>query len=168
MNTLIKLAPLAVGLVIFAAIVAVLVQKNMAVGTWLIAAFLLGHGLVHVMFAVAPPNASTDPAAAEFAFDANRSWLVTDRLVDARALRLIVLALIAVTIGGYTLAALSTLGFVIPTTLWPALVIAATTASAALMVIGLTPALVLGIAIDLVLFVVVITSAWLPGRVIPA
>ena len=58
MSTLLKLAPLGVGLVVFAVVVMFLVQRNMAVGTWLIAAFLLGHGLVHVMFVAPPPVAA--------------------------------------------------------------------------------------------------------------
>ena len=55
MSTLLKLAPLGVGLVVFAGVVTFLVQRNMDLGAWLIAAFLLGHGLVHMMFAAPPP-----------------------------------------------------------------------------------------------------------------
>jgi hypothetical protein len=167
MSTLLKLAPLGVGLAVFTVVVALLVQRNMAIGTWLIAAFLLGHGLVHIMFATPPPVAAGDPSA-EFAFDVNRSWLISSRVVDVSFLRLVVVAMVAVVVVGYGLAAMSTLGLVIPQSLWPALVVASTVASAALMLIGLSPALALGIAIDVVLLWVVIASVWMPGRAVPS
>jgi hypothetical protein len=166
MSALVKLAPLGVGLVVFAVVVAFVVQKNMAIGPWLIAAFLLGHGLVHIMFATPPPANPADPAS-EFAFDVNRSWAVTARVVDAQVLRVAVMGLVAITVVGYGLAAFATVGIALPQTLWAPLVIASTVASAALMVIGLSPALALGIAIDVALLWLVVASVWLPGRVVP-
>ena len=46
---------------------------------------------------------------------------------------------------------MATVGIVVPQTLWPTLVLVSTVASATLMLIGLSPALALGIAIDVVL-----------------
>jgi hypothetical protein len=66
---------------------------------------------------------------------------------------------------GYALAAMATVGVAVPADSWRPLVVAATAASAALLVIGLSPWLLLGIAIDLVLVVVAITGAWSPGQV---
>ena len=165
MSTLLKLAPLGVGLIVFAVVVTFLVQRNMVVGTWLIAAFLLGHGLVHIMFATPPPVAAGDPAA-EFAFDPARSWLVSAHVVDPSLLRLAVVALVAVVVVGYGLAAMATLGLVVPQTLWPTLVLASTVASGVLMFIGLSPALALGIAIDAILVLMVLASVWAPGRTV--
>jgi hypothetical protein len=165
MNTLAKLAPLAVGLAIFAAIVAFMLQRQMALGTWLLAAFLLGHGLVHVMFAApTPAPAAATTGGMEYPFDVAKSWLVNDRFIALSTARVLVFGLVAVTVVGYLLAAMSTVGFVVPQSLWPSLVIASTAASAALMLIGLSPGLGLGIAIDLVLFLVVVSAAWSPGR----
>jgi hypothetical protein len=163
MSQLIKLAPLAVALVIFAGVAAYLVQRDIALGQWLIAAFLLGHGLIHVMFATPPPTEPGSPAA-EFAFDSNRSWLVTTRLVDVGVVRVLVMALVATTVAGYALAAMSTVGLGVSSDLWPALVVGATVASLGLMVIGLMPALALGIAVDVALLMIVFTAAWSPGR----
>jgi hypothetical protein len=162
MNELIKLAPLAVGLVVFAVVVGFMLQRGMALGTWLLAAFLLGHGLVHVMFVAPPP---TDPAspAADFAFNASRSWIVTGNLVSLSAVQVLVTALVAVTVLGYGLAALATLGLVVPTTMWTTFLVAGTAASAALMVIGLAPALALGIAIDVALVAIVFFTTWRPA-----
>ena len=91
---------------------------------------------------------------------------VAARVVDATVLRLVVIALVAVVVVGYGMAAMSTLGFILPQAAWPALVIASTVGSAALMVIGLSPALTLGIAIDVVLLVVATTALWAPGRLV--
>jgi hypothetical protein len=166
MSQFIKLAPLAVGLAAFGATVAFMLQRNMALGPWLLAAFLLGHGLVHVMFAApAPVPAATATGPSEYPFDIAKSWLVSDRFIALSTARLLVLAFVAITVIGYLLAAMATVGFVVPQSMWPALVIASTTASAALMVIGLSPGLALGIAIDVALFLVVVSAAWSPGRV---
>jgi hypothetical protein len=163
MNELLKLAPLAVALVVVAAVIAFMLSRGMTLGTWLLAAFLVGHGLVHIAFATPVPATPAPAGGMEYPFDVNEAWLVTSRIADVSIVRVLVWALVAVTVIGYLLAALSTVGIVVPTTLWPALVVAATAASAALMIIGLTPALALGIAIDIVLFAVVFTSAWSPA-----
>jgi hypothetical protein len=166
MGALLKLAPLGIGLIVFAIVVAFLVQRNSSIAPWLIAASLLGHGLVHIMFAAPAPAAATDPAA-EFAFNVDRSWVVNARLLDASAVRLLVVGLVAVVVVGYGLAAMATVGILVPQSIWPTLVIASTVASAALMVIGLSPALALGIAIDVVLVWLVFASVWAPGRTLP-
>lgn len=167
MSQLVKLAPLAVGLVVFSVLVAYMVRRDMALGAWLFAGFLMAHGLVHIMFA-APPPADPGTPGADFAFDSNKSWLVTSRLVDVSVVRLVVMALVAVAVAGYALAALATVGLAVPTYLWPALVTGATAASVGLMVIGLMPGLALGIAIDAALLLIVFTSTWAPGRAIPS
>lgn len=165
MNDLIKLAPLAVGLSGLAVVIAILLSRGMAMGTWLLAAFLLGHGLVHVMFAVPAPATPAPATGMEYPFDVNQSWLVTSRIADVATVRILVWVLVVVTVVGYLLAALSTVGFVVSTSLWSLLVVVATAASAGLLVIGLAPALALGIAIDLVLLAIVFTSIWSPARV---
>jgi hypothetical protein len=163
MNDLLKLAPLAVGLVVVAIAIGFMLSRGMALGTWLLAAFLLGHGLVHVMFAVPAPAAPAPAGGMEYPFDVNQSWLVTTRIADVAIVRALVVALVALTVIGYLLAALATVGLGVPTSLWPMLVVAATVASAGLMVIGLGPALALGIAIDVALIALVVTSAWSPA-----
>ena len=156
-----KLAPLAVALGVVGIALALMLQRQMALGTWLFAAFLLGHGLVHVMFA-APPPASPDTPGAEFAFDPGRSWLVTSRLLDLGLIKVVVVLLVVAVVAGYSLTALATVGLLVPTSWWSGLLIASTTASLALMVIGLAPGLALGIAIDVVLLWVAVSTAWSP------
>jgi hypothetical protein len=163
MNDLLKLAPLAVGLVIFALVIAFVLSRGMALGAWLLAAFLLGHGLVHVMFAVPAPAAPAPAGGMEYPFDVNNTWLVTAHIADVAIVRGIVIGLVTATVIGYGLAALSTVGIGVSPSLWPLLVLAATAASGGLMVIGLAPALALGVAIDIALVALVVTSAWSPA-----
>ncbi len=162
MRAVAQLAPLAIGLVVFGGIVAFTLQRNMSVGIWLLAGFLVAHGLVHVMFA-APPPATAGTPGAEFAFDVQRSWPVTSGLLHPGVVRALVLALVVAVVIGYALAGAATVGIFVSQTWWPALVIGATSASAALMLIGLSPGLALGIAIDIVLVWMVVARTWSPA-----
>ena len=167
MKALVQLAPLGVGLLVFAGVAGLLIQRQNVIGVWLFAAFLLGHGLVHIMFA-APPPSQAGTSGAEFAFDPSNSWLVTTHVAEVSVVRALVLALVAVTVIGYALAAMATVGLVVPASLWPSLVLGATLASVGLMAVGLMPGLVLGVAIDVVLLAIVFASVWNPERTIPA
>jgi hypothetical protein len=163
MSDLVKLAPLAIGLVLFAIVLASLLQRGMTLGTWLLAAFLLGHGLVHFMFAVPAPAAPASGGGMEYPFDVTRSWLVTSHVADVALLRVLVIGLVAITVVGYGLTALATVGIGVPQAAWPALLIASTAASAVLMLIGLAPGLALGIAIDAALLILVFSAVWRPA-----
>jgi hypothetical protein len=158
-----KLAPLAVMLAITGIALAWMLQRQMGLGTWLLAAFLLGHGLVHIMFAAPPPTAADSPAA-EFAFDPTRSWLVANNVLGVGTVRVIVVALVVAVVIGYGLTAMATVGILVPAAWWSALLIVSTVGSLALIVIGRSPTLVLGVAIDVVLLWVVFAMAWSPVR----
>ena len=155
-----KLAPLAVVLGVVGIVLVWMLTRQMALGTWLLAAFLLGHGLVHVMFAVPAPAGAE--ASAEYPFDPARSWLVTSNLLGIGTLKIIVVALVAAVVMGYALTALATVGILVPADWWPGLLIASTIGSLVLMVIGLAPNLLLGVAIDVVLLWAAFASAWSP------
>jgi hypothetical protein len=159
-----ELFPLGVALVIFGAVVWFLVQRDMAIGTWLFAAFLAGHGWVHIMFATPrPQGAAATSTGTQFPFDVEHSWLVTRLGLDAHAVKIVVAALVALTISGYMLAAMATIGLLVPASLWAGLVVGATVTSGLLFVIGISPALALGIGIDLVLLWIVFATTYAPG-----
>lgn len=161
MKALIQLAPIAVGLVAFAGAVAFTLPRNATLGAWLIAGFLVAHGLVHIMFAAPPPAAANTPGA-EFAFDPNRSWLVTTGSLSVGSVRAIVLVLVVATVIGYALAAAATAGILVPGSWWWALVLGSTGSSGLLMLVGLSPGLALGIAVDIALFGIVLSRLWSP------
>lgn len=167
MKSIVKLVPLALALLVFAVVVAALLQQNAGLGSWLFAAFLMGHGLVHFMFVVPQPATAGQTAGGmDFPFDATKSWLVSAHILDLALVRPVVIGLVAVVVVGYSLAALATVGILVPASWWSVLVVVATSASAALMVVSLSPGLVLGIAIDLVLLWLAIVAAWSPELVL--
>ena len=83
--------------------------------------------------------------------------------VSAGTVRMLGLALVPATIGGFALAALATLG-ILPAGAWGATVAIGSLASLALLVVGLHRWLYIGIAIDLVLLWVALVTAWTPDQ----
>jgi hypothetical protein len=127
----------------------------------LIAGFLVAHGSIHAGFLSngPPQNAGAPP----WPFVLGRSWLRTRLGVSEGTVRLLGLALVAVTIGGFALAALATLG-ILPADAWRATVAIGSLASLALLVVGLRRWLYIGIAIDVVLLWVALVAAWTPDQ----
>ena len=152
--------PWAAVLVVAGAAIWWLLSRDMAAGRWLLAALLIGHGLVHLLFAVPAPAATE--GGATWPFDASRSWVVTRAGLDLGLVRIIGAVLIAVTVGGFALAALGTVGIVVPPGWWPATVAVGAVASAATLLLFFEPRLVLGLGLDVVLLWIVWTRAWAP------
>jgi sterol desaturase/sphingolipid hydroxylase (fatty acid hydroxylase superfamily) len=126
-----------------------------------IAGFLIGHGAIHAGFlSKGPPQ---KPGAPPWPFDLERSWLRTRLGVSAGTVRMLGLALVAATIGGFALAALATLG-ILPAGAWGATVAIGSLASLALLVVGLHRWLYIGIAIDLALLWIALVMAWTPDQ----
>lgn len=150
--------PWAVVLVVAGVAVWWLLSQDMAAGTWLLAALLLGHGLVHLLFAVPAPTASDGGGA--WPFDTSQSWAVTRAGLDLGLVRVIGAVLIAVTVGAFAVAALATLGIVVPAESWQPAIALGAIASAATLILFFDVQLVLGLGIDAVLLWVVLTRAW--------
>ncbi len=124
----------------------------------LLGGFLLAHGLIHAMFlAPRPPATASGPA---WPFEIGRSWVLTPLGLDAGAVRLLGVALIAATIGGFALAAIAALG--VAPGLWPVGVAVGAVASLLLLALFFHPWLVLGVAIDLVFLWAVLVASWSP------
>ena len=136
-----------------------LLSGEMAAGRWLLAAVLIGHAIVHIFFAVPAPAAE---GGAEWPFDMAKSWTVKRAGVAVRTVRTAAIGLIAIVVAGSALAALSSVGIVVPAGWWRATVALSAVASAALLVLVFAPQLVLGLAIDAVLLWLVVAGAWMP------
>jgi hypothetical protein len=160
MKTIVGIVPWAVVLAAFGGAIWWLLSRDMSAGRWLLAALLIGHGVVHVMFA-APAPAATE-GGLDWPFDMGRSWAITGAGLDLNVVRAVGLALIAIVVGGFALAALSTVGVLVPPGWWPVVVPVSAVASAVLLVLFFEPQLVLGLGIDAVLLAVVATRAWVP------
>ena len=161
LKTIVGLAPLAVVLAALGAAIWWMLSRDMVLGRWILAAVMLGHGLVHAMFVMPQPTAKA--GGTEWPFDMAKSWLVTAAGLDVNLVRMIGVAFIGVVVVGFLLAAVATVGGVVPSGAWPALVAFSAVASAVMLVLFFTPQLVLGLAIDAVLVWVALAAVWTPS-----
>jgi hypothetical protein len=144
-----------------------LLANGMAVGRWLFAALLVGHGLVHLLFLVPVPRtggagAGSGTGSPRWPFDLGRSWVVTRLGSTAGPVRAVALPLIAVTIGAFVLAGLATVEILVPVSGWPLLVAVGAVASLALLVLAFDLQLVLGLGLDACLLWIVASGIWRP------
>jgi hypothetical protein len=152
--------PYAVVLAVLGGVTWWLLSRGMAAGPWLLAAVLIGHGVVHIMFAISPAATAGGP---EWPFDIAKSWPVTQAGLDVNVVRAIGMALIVIVAGGFAIAALSTVGLVIPAGWWQVAVGGSAVTSMIVLVLFFNPQLVLGLGIDAVLIWAIATKAWAPA-----
>jgi hypothetical protein len=160
MKAIAGMLPYSVALAVAGGAIWWLLSREMVAGKWLLAGFLVAHGLVHLMFAAPVPAATAGEP--EWPFDLARAWPIATAGLDPNLVRVIAAALIAVVVGAYALAGLSTVGILVPSGWWPSLVTAGAVASAAALVFLFNPQLVLGLGIDAVLLWVAVTGVWRP------
>lgn len=166
MRTARALLPVGVFVVIAGAVTYVLLDRGMAVGPWLLGALLLAHGWVHLMFLFpAPDPAERAPDEPAYAFVMSNSWLIgPGRLGEARV-RVLGAGLIAATFACFLLAALSTVGWLVPAAWWGALVVGASLLSTLLLLVFFSPLFLLGFAINAALALFVLIDVWSPSAV---
>lgn len=125
----------------------------------IIAIFLMLHGLVHAILAMAPePNAPE----ARFGEFFSRSWLL-DRLgLPETAGRPLAFVLAAMTTIGFIGTGLALLDFLVPFDWWPTLAIVSAAISLALLIIFWNLYVIVGVAIDLVILATPIFIDWIP------
>lgn len=154
------IGPLTIVVALLGALIGYLLALDNQLGAWLLAAFLLGHGWVHIAYVMPGPARQVVPSGGfAYPFRLEHSWLLGQR----SGLRAIGIALVAITIVAYALAALATIALLVPASAWAALVVTGTIASAVLLGIFFGPTLILGLAIDLVLLVVAVAAIWTPA-----
>jgi hypothetical protein len=155
------LLPLAIALVVFAAAEWFLLAEGWLLGTWALAAFLAFHGLIHLMFL--NPKPPETASGTDYPFDPARSWLATRAGLRAGAVRGLSAVLPTVVAIGFVLAGLATVGLVVPMVWWLGLVVGSSVLSLALFALFFSPSLALGIALDCVLLLIVLSGSWAPG-----
>jgi hypothetical protein len=128
------------------------------------AGFLLAHALIHIAFIVpAPPATAGGPA---WPFSTSESWLFARVGLRSSSGRLVATALVAATIAGFLLAALSVVG-ILAATLWAPGIAIGAVASVGLLLACFRPWLVLGVGIDLVLLFAALVAGWSPAAAAP-
>ena len=164
MNTVTRLLPLAIGAALLAGLTWVLLDRDVELGRWLLAALILGHGLAHLAFVVPTPKAAKATGSGmAWPFDLGRSWPVTRIGLDAGIVRGAGVALTAVTVITSLLAALATVGILVPVDWWSGLVVAQAVSSLLLLALCFSPILLNGFAIDLALLWLALLSGWSPA-----
>lgn len=159
MRALLGMLPWAIVLVIAGAAIALLLEQQPVVGTWVLAVAILAHGLIHGLYLVPAPEPSAAGKGPRWPFDIGRSWLVA--LAGARRGRRIAAGLVVLVVATSALAAAATVGL-LPAAAWPALAGAAAVASLGLLLLAFDTQLALGVAIDAALLLVVFSGAWRP------
>jgi hypothetical protein len=125
----------------------------------LLAAFLFAHGAIHLSYLSPRPPATASGPQWPFALD--RSWLLTPFGVGTEVMRLLGIALAAVTLVAFTVAAASALG-IAPSAVWTPAVASGAAASIALLAVFFHPWVVLGVVIDVALLAAVLLGRWTP------
>ncbi|HEY7968973.1 MAG TPA: hypothetical protein VID95_03195 [Candidatus Limnocylindrales bacterium] len=120
-----------------------------------VAALLLAHAGIHVALLAPPPRSTAEGPL--WPFSTSGSWLFGRLRVRDETARLVAFVLVATTIAGFSLAALSVIG-VLPAGTWPPAVAIGAVSSIGLLLVFFHPWLALGIGIDLVL----LWASWSP------
>ena len=125
----------------------------------LVALFLVVHAAIHLSYLSPRPMATA--AGPTWPFDLRRSWILSPLGAPDAATRALGLALVALTMAGFLLAASVILGLA-PSGLWvPAITIGAV-ASMGVLVLFFHPWLVVGVIVDVFLLFVVLAGGWSP------
>ena len=131
----------------------------------LLAAFLAAHALIHVSYLTpAPPRTAGGP---EWPFAMARSWLVTGAGLDPGVVRTLGTALVLATVALLVGAGLATVGWLLPQSWWPPLVVAGAAVSALTLALFFHPWIVLGFVIDAALLWAALVAAWSPAAATP-
>lgn len=163
MKVLGELAPLGIAVALAGALTWFLLTRDIGIGMWLLAFLLVAHGWVHVMFLFPQPDAAAASAGGmAYPFDMSRSWLIDGIGLDAGAVRALGTALVGLVLVTSVLAAMATLGWLVPATWWVGLVVASAMGSAVLLALFYAPGLLIGFAIDIGLVWFALASIWRP------
>lgn len=163
MKVVTSLLPIAIAIAIAAGATWFLLTRGWTLGPWLLALLLFAHGWVHLVFLFPQPDPATASAGGlAYPFDMDRSWLISGVGLDAGLVRLIGIVVMAVVFIASLLAALATVGLLVPTDWWAGLVVASSVTSMILLTLFFAPALLLGYAIDIALLWLVLGSVWSP------
>jgi len=157
------LAPLAIAVAVVAIAVWLMLVNDIGLGPWLLALLVFIHGWVHLLFVAPRPASPNDNLSGSgYPFDFARSWLVSRQGLDLGLVKRIGIAIMAVTFALSTLAALSTVGLLIPIEWWAGLMVAAAAASTVMLTLYFSSALVLGFVNNALMVVLVASGTWSP------
>ncbi len=124
-----------------------------------VAIFLMLHGLVHIILALAP---DPDADEAHFAAFFSRSWLTTNLSLPTSTANPIALILAIVAAIGFIAAGLGLLDILVPFAWWRTLAIISAVVSLLLLLAFWHRYLIIGVAIDILILAALIFTNWTP------
>ncbi len=136
---------LAAALAAVTAVIVLLLSAGWSLGWWLLAAFLLVHGCVHLFF-VMPQTARAAESGRRFGLTPGETHMVGSTLMAAAAIGFLFAALLTIAASG----------------LWGPVIVISSLASLAMLGFFFSRTLVMGVGVDLVLLVVALTGFWRP------
>lgn len=164
MRILTSLLPLAFAVAAAAGVTWFLLTRGWALGPWLLALLLFAHGWVHVVFLFPQPDPATATSdGLAYPFDMDRSWLIGGAGLEAGLVRTVGIVVMAVVSIASLLAALATVGLLVPVGWWGPLVVTSALSSMLLLTLFFSPLFLIGYAIDLALLWLVVGSVWSPA-----
>lgn len=126
---------------------------------YIVAMFLLAHGLIHLGYLTPAPRTAANGPPWPFAME--RAWPARVG-VPLAALRVVGGLLVIALIVAFGAAALAASGFLVPADTWPVLTAGGAAISALTLALFFHRWLVIGLAIDVVLLYAVLVAGWQP------
>lgn len=131
-----------------------------------LALFIIAHGLVHAILAMAPNPADADAKPGAFFTAAERSWLLPQLGLNAATVQWIGIVLVVLSTLGFVLAGLGIFGVAGLSTIWRMVAIFSAWVSLLLLVLFWHPWLPVGVLIDIGALVALLLVNWPPIEVI--
>jgi hypothetical protein len=122
--------------------------------------FLMAHGAVHAILAVAPNPGEEEARPGAFFTAVDRSWLLPQLGLDAGVIRWIGIILVALSALGFILAGLGVLGVPGLSAVWRSVAIGSSCLSLLLLILFWYPWLIVGVAIDIAVLLMLIWAKW--------
>ena len=124
--------------------------------------FIIAHGLVHAILAIAPNPADPDAKPGAFFTSMQRSWLLPQLGLDAAAIQWIGLLLVTLSTLGFILAGLGIFGMTGLSAIWQTVAIVSSIVSIILLILFWHPWLPVGVGIDVLVLIALLWNEWLP------
>ena len=131
-----------------------------------LALFLIAHGLVHSILAIAPNPSDPDAKPGTFFTAVERSWLLPQLGLDTTTIRWIGIILVALSTIGFILAGLGVLGVPGLNTIWRTVSVISACLSLLLLILFWHPWLIVGVLIDIGILLALLWAKWPPVNMI--
>lgn len=125
-----------------------------------LAIFIIAHGLVHSILAIAPDPADPNPKPGVFFTSVDRSWLLPQLGLSASAVQWIGITLVVLSTLGFVLTGLGVFGVAGLSVVWRTVAIISAGISLVLLITFWHPWLPVGVLIDIGLLVALIVLKW--------